>query len=92
MAEISVTDTGIGISAEDQEKLFTPFHQIDSSMSRKYQGTGLGLALVKRFVELHGGNITVESEPGIGSTFIFTIPLISQNTYSGDIEMELSAN
>jgi len=92
MAEVLITDTGIGISAEDQEKLFTPFHQIDSSISRKYQGTGLGLALVKRFVELHGGNIVVESEPGIGSTFIFTIPLVSQNTYSGNIEMELSAN
>jgi len=75
MAQISVTDTGIGISKEDQKKLFKTFVQIDSTASRQYEGTGLGLALVRQFSQLHGGNAWVESEPGKGSTFIFTIPI-----------------
>ncbi|WP_410508020.1 response regulator [Methanosarcina hadiensis] len=74
-AIFSVMDTGIGISPEDQKKLFQPFTQIDSSSSRQYCGTGLGLALVKKIVNLHQGDIWVESEPGKGSTFVFTIPL-----------------
>jgi PAS domain S-box-containing protein len=74
-AIFSVTDTGIGISSEDQKKLFQPFTQIDSSSSRQYCGTGLGLALVKKIVNLHQGDLWVESEPEKGSTFIFTIPL-----------------
>ncbi len=73
--EIFVTDTGIGISQEDQKKLFNPFVQVDSSTSRQYQGTGLGLALVKRFVELHGGSVGLESKIDEGSTFSFTLPL-----------------
>ena len=60
--EISVIDTGIGIAPEDQKKLFQPFQQIDSALSRKYSGTGLGLNLCKQIVELHGGRIWVESE------------------------------
>jgi len=75
MAEISVADTGIGISKEDQKKLFQPFMQADASTSRAYGGTGLGLSLVKKFSELHGGTAWVESEPGEGSTFTFTIPI-----------------
>ena len=75
MVYISVEDTGIGISRMDQEKLFKPFTQIDSSISRKYEGTGLGLALSKELVVLHGGKIWVVSEPGKGSTFTFTIPV-----------------
>ncbi|WP_340818248.1 ATP-binding protein [Methanolobus sp. WCC4] len=72
---VSVIDNGIGISSDDQKLLFEPFYQVDSSLSRKYQGTGLGLSLVKKFVELHDGNITVQSEPGKGSTFTFTMPV-----------------
>jgi signal transduction histidine kinase len=74
--EFSVSDTGIGIAQEDQQRVFAPFVQVDSSASRKYQGTGLGLSLTKTLVELHGGRITVESE-GInkGSTFKFAIPI-----------------
>ncbi|MEZ5336418.1 MAG: PAS domain S-box protein [Methanolobus sp.] len=72
---VSVKDTGIGISKEDQKKLFKPFSQIDSSISRKYEGTGLGLALVKEIVELHQGQIWVESETGKGSSFIFELPI-----------------
>jgi PAS domain S-box-containing protein len=73
--EISVIDDGIGISKEEQDKLFTPFYQTDSSTARKYQGTGLGLSIVKKMVELHDGTIKVESEPGKGSTFTFTLPV-----------------
>ncbi|UGV41407.1 PAS domain S-box protein [Methanococcoides orientis] len=72
--QISVRDTGIGIPKEDQDKLFQPFIQLSNFESREQSGTGLGLSIVKRFVEMHGGKIWVESEPGIGSTFIFTIP------------------
>jgi signal transduction histidine kinase len=70
---ISVHDTGIGISAEDQEKIFEEFYQVGDS--RTQEGTGLGLALTRRLVELHHGRLTVESESGIGSTFTATMPL-----------------
>ncbi len=72
--EISVADTGIGISAEHQERLFSAFTQIDSSLARHYEGTGLGLALVKRLTELHGGAVGLESTPGQGSTFRVWLP------------------
>ncbi len=71
---IRVTDTGIGISKEDIDRLAQPFEQIDSQHSRKHEGTGLGLALSKSLVELHGGNFTMESEVGQGTTVIFTLP------------------
>ncbi len=72
--EIAVADTGIGISAADQEKLFSAFTQIDSSLARRYEGTGLGLALVKRLTELHGGAVGLVSAPGQGSTFRVWLP------------------
>lgn len=72
--EVSISDTGIGIPAHMQEDIFDPFVQVDASNKRKYGGTGLGLALTKRFVEMHKGKIWVESEEGKGSTFTFTIP------------------
>lgn len=74
-AIFSVKDTGIGISSEDQKKLFQPFTQIDASSAKQYCGTGLGLALVKKIVHLHQGDIWVESELKKGSTFMFIIPL-----------------
>ena len=70
-----VIDTGIGIAEEDQAKLFAPFTQIDTSKSRRYGGTGLGLALTHRLIELHGGEISVKSEEGKGSNFALKIPL-----------------
>ncbi len=74
--EISVADTGIGISEKDLKRIFNPFEQVDISTSRKYQGTGLGLSLTKNLVELHGGTVWAESEgEGKGSTFKIVIPL-----------------
>jgi signal transduction histidine kinase len=74
-ARISVVDTGIGIPAEKLEDIFDPFKQVNSSSSKEYEGTGLGLSLVKKYVEMHDGEIRVESEEGAGSTFTFTLPL-----------------
>jgi signal transduction histidine kinase/ActR/RegA family two-component response regulator len=71
---IAVRDTGIGIAREDMNKLFESFVQIESTLSRRYEGTGLGLALVRRLVELHGGSIAVESEVGKGSCFTVILP------------------
>jgi GAF domain-containing protein len=73
-AEISVTDTGVGIAPEDQEVVFEEFRQVGTA-SKKVEGTGLGLAISRKFIELHGGTIWVNSQIGAGSTFTFTLPL-----------------
>jgi signal transduction histidine kinase len=72
---VSVADTGVGIAAEDQETIFEEFRQVGDDYARKREGTGLGLALARRLVELHGGTLSVQSELGKGSTFTFTIPV-----------------
>jgi signal transduction histidine kinase len=74
MAEVSVTDTGVGIAPEDQEAVFEEFRQVGTA-DKKVEGTGLGLTLSRKFIELHGGQIWVKSEVGRGSTFTFTLPL-----------------
>ena len=76
LVEIAVSDTGIGIRPEDQERIFFEFEQIDSDYAREQEGTGLGLALSRRLVELHGGSLWVESQLGAGSTFRFTLPVV----------------
>jgi signal transduction histidine kinase len=75
MVEIAVSDMGIGIALKDQATVFEEFKQVGSDYTRKAEGTGLGLALTRKLVELHGGTIRLESEPGKGSTFTFTLPL-----------------
>ncbi|MBL7685704.1 MAG: HAMP domain-containing histidine kinase, partial [Deltaproteobacteria bacterium] len=72
--KITVEDTGIGIAEKDLDSIFDPFNQVDSSYTRKYQGTGLGLALTKQFIEMHHGVIWVDSEYEKGSRFTFVIP------------------
>ena len=71
---IAVSDTGIGIKPEDQELVFEAFRQASGDHLKKSEGTGLGLALTRCFVELHGGRLTLQSEPGHGSTFTFNLP------------------
>jgi signal transduction histidine kinase len=73
--EVAVRDSGIGIKAEDISQLFKEFAQLDSGAARRFEGTGLGLALTKKIVEFQGGSIGVESEWGKGSTFTVTLPL-----------------
>jgi PAS domain S-box-containing protein len=84
--QISVIDTGIGIAAGDLKRLFQPFVQLDSSLNRQYQGTGLGLALVQRLTDLHGGSVQVESEPGHGSRF--TVNLSCKQEEIAKLEMQ----
>ena len=72
--EVSVSDTGVGIAPEDQERVFEEFRQVGTA-GKKAEGTGLGLTLCRKFIELHGGRIWVKSQVGSGSTFTFTIPV-----------------
>ncbi len=80
MIEVSVTDTGIGIAPDECEAVFEEFRQVGTDYTTKAEGTGLGLALTRKFVELHGGKIWVTSEVGKGSTFIFTLPVEAART------------
>ena len=81
---IEVRDTGIGIAPADQVHLFEAFRQVDSSLTRHKGGTGLGLYLVKRLTELHGGTVQVESQPGHGSAFRVTLPRVTSTPAEGD--------
>jgi signal transduction histidine kinase len=75
MFRVSVSDTGPGIAPADQQRIFEEFQQVDSSSTRRKGGTGLGLSIARRIVAMHGGRIWVESTPGEGSTFAFTVPI-----------------
>ncbi len=78
---VSVSDTGVGIAEDQQRKIFEEFHQVDDSITRRKGGTGLGLSITKRIIEMHGGQLRVESKPGEGSTFSFTLPVrVEQQT------------
>jgi len=79
---VSVRDSGPGIPAADQARLFEPFQQLDSSIRRRHGGSGLGLSISKRFVEMHGGKMELESAPGVGTTIAFTLPL--ETAWPGD--------
>lgn len=80
LVSITVKDTGIGIPEDSIEKIFKPFVQLDSSLNRTFEGTGLGLTLVKKYVEMHGGKISVESKIGKGSSFRFELPVTRHRT------------
>jgi signal transduction histidine kinase len=72
---IAISDTGVGIPQEAQQKIFDPFQQVENTLTRRYGGTGLGLSISKQLVEMMGGKIVLESEIGRGSTFIVELPL-----------------
>jgi signal transduction histidine kinase len=81
---ISVSDTGVGIAPEDQAAVFEEFYQVGRDDARKQEGTGLGLTLAKKFVELHGRRIEVRSQVGQGPTFTFSLPVHAQGKRSGE--------
>lgn len=85
--KINIKDNGIGISKEDQKKLFQPFSQIESGLSRNKEGSGLGLVICKGIVEKHDGDIWIESEEGKGSTFSFTLSYDIKNIEGGELEL-----
>ncbi|BBC26415.1 hybrid sensor histidine kinase/response regulator [Pseudanabaena sp. ABRG5-3] len=85
-----ITDTGIGIAPEDIDKLFQSFRQLDSDLNRQYEGIGLGLTLVKRIVELHGGDVGVTSQIGVGSCFMIDLPCTEIGTPHPEIDLTLS--
>lgn len=74
MLKFYIKDTGIGIAEDKQKLIFEAFRQVDDSLTRKYEGTGVGLTISKKLTEIFGGNISVESKKGVGSTFTFSIP------------------
>ena len=84
---LAVRDTGPGISAADQAKLFQEFQQADNSNTRKKEGTGLGLAISKRIIEMHGGRIWIESQVGQGSTFFVTLPVQAQAQSRANVKL-----
>jgi len=92
-ATLEVADTGIGISAEDLPHVFERFYRADKSRTRSASGTGLGLAIAKWIVEQHGGEISVKSSPGVGTTFAIRLPLASErNTPPAGTRSSLAAN
>jgi signal transduction histidine kinase len=89
---VSITDTGIGIKKEDFEKIFEEFQQTEEAFALRKVGTGLGLPISRKFIELHGGRLWVESEPGKGSTFHFTLPVVESSANGGLAVIESEKN
>jgi signal transduction histidine kinase len=85
---VSVADTGVGIPPEKHSDIFRDFTQVDSSRTRRFEGAGLGLSITKKLVELHGGRIWVESRPGHGSTFSFTLPAKQPGSNSAQLPVQ----
>jgi signal transduction histidine kinase len=81
--EVSVTDRGIGIAPADQARIFDPFYRAPEVVAAQIQGAGLGLSLVKRIVEAHGGEVTLKSAPGEGSTFTVSLPTLAGDVAEG---------
>ncbi len=82
--QIRIKDNGIGIKEEDQERVFIEFEQVDSSYGRQYEGTGLGLPLTKKLVEMHGGQICLNSEIGVGTEVLITLPADTESFLNGN--------
>jgi two-component system sensor histidine kinase ChiS len=80
MAVVTVADTGIGMSQDGLDVIFERFSQVDGSSTRRAGGTGLGLTITKQLIEMHGGQVEVESEEGVGTTFRFTLPVYAEET------------
>ena len=91
MLTVSVTDRGAGIAADHAERLFERFYRVDNALARTTKGLGLGLFICKSLVEAHGGRIWVESAPGTGSTFSFTLPAYTVDRLSADVDHEQRA-
>jgi PAS domain S-box-containing protein len=87
MIQFAVWDTGVGIASDDIARLFQPFSQLDGSLARKFEGTGLGLALVRRLTEMHNGSVSIESEEGQGSRFTISLPWHPENQVNGREEL-----
>ncbi|MDP2215714.1 MAG: HAMP domain-containing sensor histidine kinase, partial [Methanolobus sp.] len=83
MVKVHISDSGIGIPASAQQEIFKPFKQLDSSLERRYEGTGLGLYIVKKLTEMHGGTVSMESEVGKGSTFTLSLPVVPAHGVAG---------
>jgi signal transduction histidine kinase len=89
--QVAVADTGIGIAPEDRDLIFEPFRQVQGGLSRQYEGIGMGLSIARRLVELHGGQLWLDSIPGVGSTFFFTLPVAGHRPPTTDHRLPTEA-